>query len=386
MIVSKLENIKEIDFNYPSVIDTEWFAKPADEWLRSVIAVHFNPESGSKYWLDKEKTLGINAGKDINTIEDLKILGSMDEDALRRFPIEHFIPKSVLKNKKNLIIGETSGTTGKPKVTAYQLNEFYSTFVDFFGYVAMHRNFPVGVNWLWVGPSGPHIIGKAVGHVARRMGSMDPFSIDFDPRWAKKLRQGSFSSVRYLEHVIAQALDLLKTQNIEVIFSTPVVLKELASQMSETDRLKIKGVHYGGIAIDKDEFKEFKESWFSDAVHISGYGNTLFGLCLEIESSLEYDLDYFPPGPRMIPQVVSIANGLKTSRERLSQIVDYGETGQIVFHRLDESFFIPNMFERDQGIRIAPTENVKALGLNIDGVRNPELLEGVAASVKVGLY
>ncbi len=364
----------------------KWFKRPADQWLKYIIAIHFSPEYGSAYWLNKAKELGIDPIRDINTIEDLIIFGPMQEDDLRRYPVEHFIPKAFFDFKLDMILGETSGTTGKPKVTAYKFDEFYATFVDYFRYVAEVRNFNKGGNWLWVGPSGPHIIGKAVGHVARRMGSMDPFSVDFDPRWAKRLRPGSMSAQRYLEHVKTQAIDILKTQNIEVIFTTPVVLKELTLSMSETDRLRIKGVHYGGMPVNKDDFRMFKKEYFPNAVHISGYGNTLFGLCLEIEESENLDLDYFPPGPRMILQVVSTQDGTTPSKNRLLQHVDYGEKGQVVFHRLDESFFIPNMFERDEAIRIKPTKLVKSLGIELDGARNPRLLNGIDKTVKTGLY
>lgn len=371
-----------------SVINTKWLwsGMLPDEWLAYILAIHFNPDSGSDYWLNKEKEMGIDVRQEIATIEDIKILGPMKEDDLRNFPIEHFIPKLYLNQKSQFILGETSGTTGKPKVTAYLIDEFYASFVDYFGYVAEQRGFPKNGNWLWVGPSGPHIIGKAVSHVAKRMGSMDPFSVDFDPRWAKKLKPESFGAKRYLEHVTDQAIDILRSQKIDVIFTTPPVLKKLASEMDESERLDIKGVHYGGISINKKDFRVFKEELFPEAVHIAGYGNTLFGLCLEIEESEEWDIDYYPPGPRMILQVVSTKNGLKPDSERLSQLVDYGEKGQVVFHRLDKSFFIPNMFERDEAIRIAPTAKVKSLGINQDGVRNPSLLNGVAASVKVGLY
>ncbi|MGR3319156.1 MAG: hypothetical protein ACUZ8O_11845, partial [Candidatus Anammoxibacter sp.] len=360
--------------------------KAPDEWLRHVIAIHFDPDSGSEYWLNRERELGIDARKEIVSINKLNLLGPMIEEDLRKFPVEHFIPKRYLNDKQDFVVGETSGTTGKPKVTAYKTEEFIAAFVDYFEYIAKERGFPTGGNWLWVGPSGPHIIGKAVGFVARSMNSMDPFSVDFDPRWAKKLNAGSFAAKRYLKHVIDQAFDILQTQAIDVIFTTPVVLKELAARMDESARMKIKGIHYGGISIDREDFRKFKKEDFPNAVHLSGYGNTLFGLCLEVEISEDFDLDYYPPGPRMILQVASTKGGLKPTSDRLTNLVEYGEKGQVLFHRLDESFFIPNMFERDQAIRIAPTDTVKALGVNMDGVRNPLLLNGASKSVKVGLY
>ncbi len=366
--------------------DSKWYGLTPDEWLPTIIAIHFDPVNGSRYWLNKENELGIKAIDEIRTLADLKILGPMSESDLRKYPIEYFIPKAFLNRKCDFILGETAGTTGRPKVTAYREDEFYMAFVDWFGYVAEKRGFPTGGNWLWVGPSGPHIIGKAVRPVAKRMGSMDPFSIDFDPRWAKKLKPGTFGSRRYLEHILEQTLDILETQKISVLYTTPLILDALSGQMSIEQRHEIRGVHYGGVAIGKYTYRKFKEEYFPEAVHISGYGNTLFGLCLEIEASNTYDLEYYPPGPRMVVQVVSTETGFKPSRDRLSALVDYGYSGQVVFHRLDESLFIPNMFERDRAIRIAPTRAVREYGVMQDGVKNPQLLECNGNVVKTGLY
>ncbi|MBS1257450.1 MAG: hypothetical protein MAG551_00494 [Candidatus Scalindua arabica] len=334
--------------------NSKWFGLSPDEWLPVVISIHFDPRHGSQYWLNKEKELGINAVKEIKSLDDLKILGPMCEEDLRRYPIEHFIPKVHLDQKDDFILGETAGTTGRPKVTAYRREEFLTAFVDWFVFIAGMRGFPSGGNWLWIGPSGPHIIGKAVGHVANRMGSMDPFSIDFDPRWAKKLQPESIGSKRYLEHVLEQALDIIETQEIDVLYTTPPVLDALALRMSFQKLMSIKGVHYGGISIGKGDYKRFKEEYYPEAVHISGYGNTLFGLCLEIEESSAYDLDYFPLGPRMVVKIVAMDENNRPGYERLSKEVDYEEEGQVVFHRLDESFFIPNMFERDKSVWIPP--------------------------------
>ena len=366
--------------------NSKWFGLSTNAWLQIIVSKHFDPAYGSQYWLDKERELGINAKKEINTLDDLKILGPMCEDDLRKYPIEHFIPNVYMNRKNMFVLGETAGTTGRPKVTAYRMDEFFSVFVDWFVYIAKKRGFPVGGNWLWIGPSGPHIIGKAVGHVAMRMGSMDPFSIDFDPRWAKKMQPESIGSKRYLEHVLDQAMDIIEAQEIEVLYTTPPVLEALALRMSDQKRMAVKGVHYGGISIGKEALKRFKVENFPNAVHISGYGNTLFGLCLEIEGLSTYDLDYFPLGPRMIVQVVEKDDDNVSGSERLSKLVNYGEEGQVVFHRLDESFFVPNMLERDRAVRIPPTSTTVDYGITQDGVRNPELLENNKVTVKTGLY
>ncbi|OOP56432.1 MAG: hypothetical protein AYP45_09115 [Candidatus Brocadia carolinensis] len=370
----------------PTLQDAEWFGVSIDMWVRHIISIHLDPFHGSLYWLQKEKMLGINARMDISSLDDLHILGPMEEEDLRKYPLEYFIPKIYLENKASFILGETAGTTGLPKTTAYLKEEFSLTFVEWFRYIAEYRGFPQGAQWLWVGPSGPHIIGKAVGPVAQSMGSMDPFSIDMDPRWVKKLKPDSLGFKRYISHILDQALDILNRQHIEVIYSTPPLLLRLAEMMPTEQRMQIRGIHYGGVAIEPEQLKQFRNELFPNAVHIAGYGNTLFGLCMEIEESIEGNLDYYPPGPRMAVQVVSTKDCTQPDKNRLAQVVQYGEKGQVVCHRLDISFFIPNMFERDEAIRIAPTKNVQALGIFQDGVRNPSLLKGLEANAKVGVY
>jgi hypothetical protein len=366
--------------------DAKWFGTDQDRWLKHILSIHFDPNLGSRYWLEKERSLGINARENIASLHDLHLLGPMEEEDLRQYPIEHFIPALYLKNKDAFILGETAGTTGLPKIAAYLSSEFSLTFVEWFVYVATYRDFPKNANWLWVGPGGPHIIGKAVGQVARRMGGMDPFSIDMDPRWVKKLSPETLGYKRYINHIIEQALDILKRQQVEIIYSTPPLLAELAKAMKPEQRMNIRGIHYGGVALDREQLKMFKKHLFPCAVHIAGYGNTLFGLCMEIEESPDYDLEYYPPGPRMIIQVVSTKKGIQPDKQRLSQIVEYGEKGQLVCHRLDESFFIPNMFERDEAIRIAPSKSMQSLGIDQDGIKNPKLLTGLESCAKTGVY
>lgn len=79
-------------------------------------------------------------------------------------------------------------------------------------------------------------------------------------------------------------------------------------------------------------------------------------------------------------------DGNVPSSGRLSKIVNYEEEGQVVFHRMDESLFIPNMFERDRAVRIPPNATAIEYGITQDGVRNPTLLGSSKQTVKTGLY
>jgi hypothetical protein len=192
-----------------------------DARLRDVLALHFHPRHGSAYWLRREAQLVWSVRDRVRTTADLALLGPTPTEDLRRFSVRDFIPAGYHGSLNRFVTGETAGTSGAPCVTAYRDDEFDAAFVVPFLRVAAATRFPHGAAWLWVGPSGPHIIGKVVRALAHRTGSIDPFSVDFDPRWAKKLAAGSLARQRYLDHVTSQALDVLRREEIGVLFTTP---------------------------------------------------------------------------------------------------------------------------------------------------------------------
>src|SRR6516162_11700107 len=207
-----------------------------DARLRDLLDLHFHPEHGSRYWLLREEELGWDVCDRVRTMDDLRLLGPTPTSDLRAFAVRDFIPRGLHDQLPRFIIGETAGTTGRPCATAYRDDEFQAAFVTPFLKVARATGFPRGEPWLWVGPSGPHIIGKAVRELARQTGNMDPFSVDFDPRWAKRLADGSLARQRYLDHVTTQALDVLRREQVGVLFITPPALAALAVQMSDRQR------------------------------------------------------------------------------------------------------------------------------------------------------
>ena len=93
---------KNSSLNTPSIRNARWFGAPIDEWVGHIMAIHFNPVSGSPYWLRKEKILGINARTDIKTLDDLRLLGPMEEEDLRRYPTNTLFPKFISITRKIL--------------------------------------------------------------------------------------------------------------------------------------------------------------------------------------------------------------------------------------------------------------------------------------------
>jgi thienamycin biosynthesis protein ThnN len=349
--------------------------------LRELLALHLHPQWGSAYWLRRQDGLGWDVCDQIRSADDLWRLGATPLEDLRRYPVADFIPHALHAQWPRFITGETAGTGGAPCATAYRDDEFQAAFIDPFLRVAAATGFPRGLPWLWVGPSGPHIIGKVARELARQTGSLDPFSVDFDPRWAKRLAEGSLARRRYLDHVTEQALDVLRREEVGVLFITPPALAALQERLDDRRREAIKGIHYGGMSLTPAQVNDFRAA-FPEAVHLAGYGNTLFGVAMEVDDEPRQALDYYPLAKRVQFQVVDWSDDGEWPPRPCCR----GQTGRVLFHRLDESCLLVNVVERDQAQRVAPSTAAAALGASGDGLRNPQPPPALAGRLQLGLY
>jgi len=356
----------------------------ANDRLRVLLECHFHPQWGSSYWLQRQEQLGWDVRDRVRTLDDLWLLGPMPLDDLRRFSVRAFIPQSLHGQLPRFVFGESAGTSGEPCATAYRDDEFQAAFITPFLRVAVATGFPHGESWLWVGPSGPHIIGKVVRELARQTGSMDPFSVDFDPRWAKRLADGSTARQRCLDHVTSQALDVFRREEVGVLFITPPALAALAKRLSDRQREAIRGIHYGGMSLTPEGVNDFRAA-FPRAVHLAGYGNTLFGVIMEVADGHRLAMDYFPLGDRVQFHVVDWpdeGNGINWPPVPLQQ----NQTGRVLFHRLDESCLLVGVLERDQAELVAPSPEASKLGGRTNGLRNPKPPAALSGQLQMGLY
>ena len=95
-------SLREID---TSVLGkTKWYGLSPDEWLQSVVSIHFDPDYGSQYWLDREKELGIKIIKKIKNGEIKE--EDIDENNQEQFDI--FINSIGLNLGKELSTDEYS--------------------------------------------------------------------------------------------------------------------------------------------------------------------------------------------------------------------------------------------------------------------------------------
>lgn len=356
-----------------------------EEQLRELLARHFHPEHGSEYWLRRQEYLGWSVCDRVRTLDDLWLLGSTPLTDLRRFSLRSFIPRGLHRQAPRFVTGETAGTSGAPLMTAYRDDEFQEAFITPFLRVAEATGFPQGEPWLWVGPSGPHIIGKVVRELARQTGSMDPFSVDFDPRWAKKLAEGSLARRRYLDHVTSQALEVLRREEVGILFITPPALTALTERLSDRERETIHGIHYGGMSLTTETINNFRMA-YPHALHLAGYGNTLFGVVMEMADTPRQNIDYYPLGERLKFHIVEWSGDDEPSIVWPPRRMARGQTGRVLFHRLDESCLLVGVVERDEAERIAPSEAALTLGASEDGLRNPRPPSALTERLQLGLY
>jgi thienamycin biosynthesis protein ThnN len=359
--------------------------KELDDRLRDLLNLHFHPEWGSPYWLKRQELLGWNVVDRTRTYDDIWSFGPMPMADLRRFSVRAFVPLALHDQLPRFVVGETAGTSGLPCGTVYRDDEFQSAFVTPFLRVAAATGFPAGEPWLWVGPSGPHIIGKVVRELARQTGSMDPFSVDFDPRWAKRLAEGSTARQRYLDHVTSQALDVICREEIGVLFITPPALAALASRLSDGQREAIHGIHYGGMSLTPEMVNDFRAA-FPRAVHLAGYGNTLFGVAMEVADGHRLAMDYYPLDDRVRFHIVDWPPDDDPAKSWPPRLCEHGQSGRVLFHRFDESCLLIGVSERDQAERIAFSPEALALGGFWDGLRNPQAPSKLVGRLHMGLY
>jgi hypothetical protein len=343
----------------------------ATDHLRATLDLHFDPVWGAPWWLEQRDALPFDPRREITTIADLERFPPFPLEELSRRPVTHFIPRRFHDKLAAFVTSETGGATGTPRTTAYSTDDFHAAFVAPFVAGAALFDFPRGGQWLFVGPSGPHVIGKAARACAAALGALDPFMVDFDPRWVRKLPVGSLARTRYLDHVVEQALRIVLVQEVNVLFTTPPVLEVLGERMETDVRERVTGIHLGGMAPGPG-FRERLRERFPRAVSLSGYGNSLAGVCPEVTPGAGEVYCYAAHGPRL---------HLGIEREVGA------DRGRVRFHRLDEACFLPHVVEGDEAELAPELPSLSAdAGFHGPGLVNPGPAAHLATTRQEGLY
>jgi phenylacetate-coenzyme A ligase PaaK-like adenylate-forming protein len=348
-----------------------------DAWVREVIAWHFNPETGSPFWLDVAKKAGWDPRTEIKAYRDLTRFGQFQDEWLRGGPVQRWIPRGLAG--KPVFVFETGGTTGVPK-TRVGMEDFRTDYEIFSGTLP-DEHFPKGSNWLMLGPSGPRRLRLSVEHLAQYRGGIC-FCLDLDPRWVIKLIKKGWTDhlQAYKDHVIDQAVTLLNAgHDIRCLFATPKLLEALALRLESMGttirKAGITGIFSGGTEFTPQWNRFAHEELLDGAYMTPTYGNTLMGLAPSAPSGPHnnYTIAYYAPQPRAVIEVVDFNDPDK--------LVDYGQTGRVKLTTLTKEFFMPGFLERDEGER-EPACDLYPW----DGISGVRPYHAFAATTTVGVY
>jgi hypothetical protein len=343
-----------------------------DSWTREVVAWHFDPETGCPFWLEYAKNLDWDPRREIRGYDDLGRFGGFQDEWLRGGPVRRWVPKAYAD--RPVYVFETGGSTGVPK-SRINIDDFRFDY-EAFSETLPDECFPVGSDWLMLGPSGPRRLRLAIEHLAQHRGGIC-FMVDLDPRWVIKLIKMNQMEMaeRYKQHVVEQGLTLLKAHdNIRCLFTTPKLLEALCEKIS-LKRAGITGVFCGGTEMTPQFYRFAVEELLEGVYFAPTYGNTLMGLAVHKPRLPEdnYAVIYYPPAPRAMIEVVDPDNP--------DRVVEYGETGRVRLTTLTREFFMPRFLERDEAERERPCELYPW-----DGVRNVRPFSRFQTTVVEGVY
>jgi len=353
-------------------LDTTYNVTGLDAWVREMMQWHFDPATGSPFWLEWAERAGWDPRREVHSYADLDKFGFFQDEWLRGGPVRRWVPRAYAD--RPISIFETGGSTGVPK-SRINIDDFRIDY-EAFSTQLPDEFFPKGSDWLQVGPSGPRRLRLAIEHLAQHRGGIC-FMVDLDPRWVIKLiKNGEMQQVeQYKCHVIDQALTLLRAHDgIQCLFTTPKLLEALCER-TNLRKMGIKGVFCGGTEMTP-QFHRFAVEELLDGIYFAPtYGNTLMGLAVHkpFDPADNYAVIYYPPAPRAMIDVVD--------PDEPTRVVGYGETGRVRLTTLTKEFFMPRFLERDEAERERPTKKYPW-----DGVRNVRPFKELGATVVEGVY
>jgi len=343
-----------------------------DAWVREVVAWHFDPATGTPFWLDFAKRAGWDPRREVKGYADLERFGYFQDEWLRGGPVRRWVPLGY--KDRPIYVFETGGSTGVPK-SRISIEDFRVDY-ELFSATLPDEHFPKGADWLQVGPTGPRRLRLAVEHLCQFRGGIC-FMVDLDPRWViKQIKAGEIAAMeRYKGHVIEQALTLLKAHDgIKCLFTTPKLLEALCERAS-LKKLGITGVFCGGTEMTPQFHRFAVEELVEGAYFAPTYGNTLMGLAVHKPRGPKdpWDIIYYPPAPRAMVEVVD--------PDAPDRVVAYGATGRTRLTTLTKEFFMPRFLERDEAEREPPCELYPW-----DGVKNVRPFSRFQSTVVEGVY
>ena len=330
-----------------AVLDLSFDVRPDPEaFLRAAMEWHFNPETGSRFWLERARSLQFDPRRDVRSFDDLALFPNLT-DELREVRVEDLIPKGYGPHPEVFGVFESGGTTGAPK-RVVMLREWSQRLLAWQSADLDESGVPLGLNWLLIVPSGPHMIAELLRAQAAERDGL-PFTIDMDPRWVKWLIAigDTDGAAAYAEHLVEQAAFLLRSQDVGILVVTPPLLERLVRRddLVELVQRKVHTIRWLGAHMDPDTRHLYRTEVFPQTRFGGIYGSTMIlGSANERPGLSDEDPCVFDP---LSPYITFFVVDPESGRR-----VAFGERGQVVMNHVSKSFLLPNNLERDMATRI----------------------------------
>jgi phenylacetate-coenzyme A ligase PaaK-like adenylate-forming protein len=327
-------------------------SEPIDDpeaYLRAAVRWHFSPDTGSRYWLQRAKSLEFDPLTDIKTFEDLALFPNI-VDELRDVAVRNLIPAGYGPHPPVPRVFDSGGTTGAPK-RVIVMPDWDQQIVDWDVADLGGDESVRDSGLLLVCPGGPHWIGHWQARLAAALNSVY-FTVDLDPRWVKKLiaRGAADEVAAYVDHIVEQAGYILRTQDVTLLMTTPPLLRAIArhDDLIEVINEKLTWIKLGGAHLDEDTRQILREI-FPNVRLLNVYGSTMVLGAAQARNAESDDEPVIHDGraPYITFSVIDPDTG---------RAVPYGQRGQVVMNHISKAMFVPNNLERDTAVRLHALE------------------------------
>jgi hypothetical protein len=330
-----------------------------EQYLRAVMDLHFHPEHGTPYWLDRVDELDFDPRSDVRSIEDLHRFPPADEAALRDAELRYLTPDYY--DVTDLDVSNSSGTTGRKKSMPYGR----PVTADMAAWYAWHvaQRSPTDGDWLVIGPYG--LYERHLVSAANECGQACHF-VGIEPKYLKEqagalqqLTSGVGGFVRGLPRLpaalkglvrfdatLAAAEDLVASQPVRHIASgvgIPQRLHSMLEARGPTDPEDVETLLLSGGHVP-EERRELLAELYPNASIVPMYATSFTGACIDHPDTDH--VAYYPMAP----------SAFLTVADEDGELVDAGERGRTVINRVGADFLWPMQIERETARREPPRE------------------------------
>ena len=356
-----------------------------DRHVVEIVEWHFNPETGSPFWLEEARRLTWDPREKIRSFADLvQHFPAADERVLKSGKLRDRIPKGFGEIVSSSPFF-TGGTTGEPNFRwgrrGWSPGESdYADDYSQFSELLPEEGFPKGGTCLYLGPGGCRRLRLGVEVLARLRGDI-LIEGDMDAGWMKD--ETNTAKPQYKQKIVRQAIGFIRRFKPTWVFCTPILIQAIGELIDWT-KTSVRGVFAGGTEMTPGTVQHIIEELFQGQIHfVPTFGNALVGLAPPrkvataeepIDGQDPYSVIYQPLQPRTVLRVTKPGDPM--------QEVEPGERGVLQIYTLTKECFLPGKVEdRDEGTAIAATEDYPWVGVAEIGL--PEHMKG---KVSVGVY